>query len=178
MRLYLICAFVFTLIFSFVSTCKSQEKEKIITIHDNQYDCVNSMEYFITDSTIYIDNYSEEGAMYDSGYSPAPLLDKKLSKSKREMLQNFMEHFPFDSIKSEYNSGVKKGCDSLRLIHIEIIWNGKKKNIQIVDCYQKNIGMLFDMINMLIPQEKRADAWYNPEMLKFDYNPERFQCKN
>jgi len=178
MKLFIPVFCVLVLIFAFDSTCKSQEKEEMITIHDNQYDCVNSMEYFITDSTIYIDNFSEEGEMYDSGYSPAPLLDKKLSKSKRQMLQNFMQHFPFDSLKSEYNSGIKKECDSLREIYIQINWNGKKKDIQIVDCYQKNIGMLFDMINMLIPKEKPNDVLYNPEMLKFDYRQEQFQCKN
>jgi hypothetical protein len=182
MKLYVLSAFIFMLVVSFIPANnirkEYQVRDKWIEIHDNQYDCYNSMEYSITDSTIYIDNYAEEGDMYDSNYTPAALLDRKLSKTQRQTFANFMNHFPFDSLKSEYVSGVKKGCDSLRQIYIEINWNGKRKNVQIEDCYQKNIGMLFDMINLLIPQNKPGDALYNPEMLKFDYDPERFQCKN
>ena len=135
------------------------------------------MEYIITDSTIYIDNYSEEGDIHDSNYSPKPQLNKKLSRAQRYLLGNFMQYFPVDSLKTKYMSGVKKNCDSLRQIYIEINWNGKKKNIQIEDCYQKNISKLFVMINRLIPKEKPGDALYNSDMLFFDYTPERFQCQ-
>ena len=87
------------------------------------------MEYTITDSTIYIDNYSEEGEMNDSDYVSEPMLDMKFSVTQRHTLENFMEHFSLDSLKTKYISGVKKPCDSLRQIYIEINWNGKKKNI-------------------------------------------------
>jgi hypothetical protein len=175
-------SFLFTVLIAFSYAGKSDKKYQsfgnAIIIHDNQYDCVNSMEYTITDSTIYIDNYAEEGDMYDSGYMPAPLLDKKLSKTKRHIVENFMEHFPFDSLKTAYISGAKKSCDSLRQIYIEINWNGKKKNIQIEDCYQKNVGMLLDMINLLIPNDNSHNPLYNPDMLRFDYTAGSFQCKN
>ena len=51
------------------------------------------MEYTITDSTIYIDNYSEEGEMNDSDYVSEPMLDMKFSVTQRHTLENFMEHF-------------------------------------------------------------------------------------
>ncbi len=178
MRLYAIGISVFTMLVSFIPVCKGQEMRKTIEIHDNQYDCYNSTEYTLTDSTIHIDNYAEEGNMYDSGYTPKALLDKKLSKTKRHLLADFMEHFPFDSLKSEYISGAEKSCDSLRQIYIEINWNGKNKNIQIEDCYQNNVGMLFDMINLLIPKEEPKNPMYNPDLLRFDYTPDRFQCRN
>lgn len=178
---YLVASFLVLPLVSFIPSDKNHKKQEAIdnwiTIHDNQYDCDNSMEYTITDSTIYIDNYAEEGNMYDSNYVPEALLDKKLSKTKRNMLADFMVHFPFDSLKSEYISEAKKPCDSLRQIYIDIYWNGKRKIIQIEDCYNKDVGILFDMINMLVPKDNPDKPLYNPEMLKFDYRPEQFQCQ-
>jgi hypothetical protein len=173
---------LFILFIAFIPAAKGQMKyqyhDKSITIHDNQYDCYNSMEYSICDTAIYIDNYSEHGDMYDSNYTPLIELDTTLSTTQIHALGFFMEHFPYDSLKSDYMSGVTKECDSLRQIYIEINWRGRKKNIGIEDCYQKNIGMLFDMINLLIPTKKSGDLLYNPDMLKFNYSPEKFQCRN
>ncbi len=166
---------------AFVPSNKSYKKhhafQNTISIHDNQYDCGNSMEYTITDSTIYIDNYSEEAEMNDSDYVPEPMLDMKFSITQIHTLENFMEHFSFYSLTTEYISGAKKPCDSLRQIYIEINWNGKRKNIQIEDCYNNNIGMLFDEINMLIPEIYAKQPLYNADLLKFDYSPEQFQCQ-
>ena len=178
---YSLTAFLLFALIAFVPSGNNNKRQRAfenkITIHDNQYDCGNSMEYTITDSTIYIDNYAEEGDMNNSKYVPEALLDKKLSKTKMNMLADFMEHFQFDSLQSEYISGVKKPCDSLRQILIEISWGGKKKNIQIEDCYQKDIGMLFDEINMLIPATCPKKPLYNPDLLKFEYAPEQFKCR-
>jgi hypothetical protein len=157
---------------------QAQRMPNSIEIHDNQYACYNSMQYFIIDSSFSIGNYSEEGDMYDSGYTQEELLDTILTKTQIHIINRFIEHFPFDSLKPEYESGVQKSCDSLREIYIQINWKGKKKDIQIIDCYQVNVGMLFDMLNMLIPKDNPRKPLYNPDMLKFDYRPEQFQCKH
>ncbi len=135
------------------------------------------MQYDIIDSSIFIGNFSEEGDMYDSGYTQEIYLDTTLSKAQVRAFNNFMNHFQVDSLQEEYESGIDKSCDSTRQIYIEINWKGKKKNIQIVDCYQKNIHMLFDAINRLIPKENPRKALYNPDMLWFEYKPEMFQCR-
>jgi len=147
MKLHVIGTVVFTLLVSFVPVCKSQLPRETIEIHDNQYACYNSMQYFIIDSSFSIGNYSEEGDIYDSGYTQEELLDTILSKTRMRIFENFMAHFPFDSLGSSYESGINKSCDSLRQIYIQINWRGKKKDIQIEDCYQKNIGMLLNAIN-------------------------------
>lgn len=159
----------------FVSAVSVSNGQHSIEIHDNQNDCVNSMEYTITDSTIYIDNYAEEGAMYDSNYTPQVFLDKKLSKKQRIALESFMKNFPLDSIRSNYIHKSSKPCDSVREIYIEINWNDKSKTIQIVDRYSKKMASLFNMINQLIPEAITKDALYNPNLIRFDYKPEYFK---
>ena len=62
-----------------------------IIIHDNQYACYNSTEYFIIDSTISVYGYSEEGDMYDSGYTDEVYLDTTLSKTQMNTLDYFIE---------------------------------------------------------------------------------------
>jgi hypothetical protein len=164
-------------LFSIGNKTAAQRIPNSIEIHDNQYACYNSTEYFIIDSTISIYGYSEEGEMYDSGYTDEVYLDTTLSKTQLHTLYYFMEHFPFDSLKDEYKSGINKNCDSLRQIHVEINWKSRKKEIQVYDCYNKDVGMLFDAINMLIPKNNPRNPDYNSEILKFDYEPEQFQCQ-
>jgi hypothetical protein len=174
---YKLLAIVFVILISLFNTVNAQRVPNSIVIHDNQYACYNSTEYFIIDSSISVYVYSEEGDMYDSGYTDEVYLDTMLSNTQIHSLNYFMEHFQFDSLKEEYSSGIQKSCDSTREINIEINWKGKKKEIQIDDCYNKDVGMLFDMISMLIPKDNPRKPLYNPEMLKFDYRPEQFQCQ-
>jgi hypothetical protein len=155
---------------------KAQRIPNSITIHDNQYSCINSMEYFIIDSSLSIGYYSEEGDLYDSGYIQDELVDTVLTKTQIHAIDYFMKHFPFDSLAVEYESGADKICDSTRQIHIEINWKDRKKDIQIVDCYQKDMRRLFDMINTLIAKDKPRKSGFSNEMLKFDYRPEQFEC--
>lgn len=178
MKKYIINTIIFIMSISFTSgnQLKAQHIPNSIEIHDNQYSCVNSMEYFIIDTSLSIGYYSEEGDLYDSGYIQDELVDTVLTKTQIHKIDYFMQHFPFDSLAVEYESGVDKICDSVRQIHIEINWKGRGKDIQIIDCYQKNIAKLFDMINTLIQKDKPRKSDFSNEMLKFDYRPEQFQC--
>jgi hypothetical protein len=148
----------------------SETEQLKIEIHDNQYDCYNSMEYYLTSNSLYIDNYSEHGDMYDANYKPEALLDKVLSKSEMQKVKYFIAHFPYDSLKTLYASGLSKECDKQRQINININYNGNSKNIQIEDCYQKDIAKLFDLINFLLPKGKK-------EQVQIEYMPSKFECK-
>ncbi len=97
MKRYIINTFIFIVSFSFTygNKAEAQHTSNSIEIHDNQYACYNSMIYFIIDSTFSIGNYSEEGDMYDSGYTQEEYLDTLLSNNQLHAFDNFMKHFPF-----------------------------------------------------------------------------------
>src|ERR1700722_4041099 len=72
-----------------------------IEIHDNQYACYNSREYYLilVDSTLTIDDYSEHGDMNDTNYQPDDLLSQKLSKVDMLRAEEFMASFAWDSLE-------------------------------------------------------------------------------
>ena len=147
-----------------------KEQQLRIEIHDNQYDCYNSMEYYLTNTTLCIKNYSEHGDMYDSSYIPEALLDKSLSKSEIQKVEYFMTHFFYDSLRTVYSSGISKACSEQRLININIDWKGKSKNIQIEDCYNKDVAKLFNFINLtsipFLNQENNQNCCYNNQQIR------------
>jgi len=142
-----------------------------IEIHDNQYACYNSTEYYLilVDSTLTIDEYSEHGDMNDSNYNPDDLLSEKLSKEQMLRAEEFMANFLWDSLQDKYTSGNKTECDSIRQMDVEIRYNSVRKSIDIHDCYSKNMAKVFSFINSLIPEYKR-------DSLQIDYTPKEFKC--
>jgi len=151
---------------------KPGEPGGTIEIHDNQYACYNSTEYYLilVDSSLVIDNYSEHGDMNDTNYNPDDLLNEKLSKEDMLRAQDFMASFPWDSLEDKYESGKKKECDSTREINIIVRDNNLRKDIQIKDCYSKNMARVFNFINSLIPKNKR-------DSLQIDYTAKEFTCR-
>jgi hypothetical protein len=129
-----------------------------IEIHDNQYACYNSIEYYLilVDSTLTIDDYSEHADMNDTNYNPKDLLDEKLSKEQMIRAQEFMASFPWDSLQDKYtSSGNKTDCDSVRQMDVEIRFNSVRKSIDIHDCYSQNMAKVFGFINSLLPENKK-----------------------
>lgn len=151
--------------------CQTEDIFGTIEIHDNQYACYNSTEYYLilVDSTLTIDNYSEHGDMDDTNYNPADLLDEKLTKDQMLKAQEFMAGFAWDSLQDKYVSGAKAECDSVRQMDVEIRYNGLSKSIDIKDCYSRKMASIFRFINSLIPEEKR-------DSLQIDYTAKQFKC--
>jgi len=151
------------LVFAF----RPDNKGIYIEIHDNQYGCYQSREYYLQDSVLTIDDYDEEGAIHDSKYKNKDLLNRKLSEAEIRKEINFMASFPLDSLKADYNSG-RDGCDSIRQMAITIRYNGITKVIGIQDCYSEKVARIFRFINSLLSKNKND--------LKISYLRKAFKC--
>lgn len=152
----------------FVFAFQSDNKEIYIEIHDNQYGCYVSREYYLQDSTLTVDDYNEEGELHDSKYQNKDLLSRKLSAIQIQKEKEFMSHFPWDSLKADYNSG-RDGCDSIRQMAITIRYNGMTKVVGIQDCYSEKVARIFKFINSLVPKNKSD--------LRIRYDAKTFKCR-
>ena len=141
----------------------------VIEIHDSRYSCYNSEQYFLSDSSLEIISVSEHGEMYDENYSGEVEYFKTLSAIEAKQLKVFMNHFPLDSLKKNYESSPPGDCNEERWMNIDISYRTKRKNIQITQCYQPDIAKLFSFIYSLIAEEKSE--------LRINYTKEEFEKK-
>src|SRR5437899_351178 len=132
--------FSFYLLLFFMFSINILVKSQVsIVIHDNQNNCNNYTDYYLTKDSLIIDELSEHDDA-SSYYIPPVLYRKALSDDQQQRLTDFCDAFPLDSLSKQYASGKKKKCDEQRVIKAEIKMGKRSKQIQITDYYQKNMA--------------------------------------
>ena len=78
------------------------------------------------------------------------LLSRAISKNEKKNLYDFLSSFPLDSLATEYKNPLVEDGDQKR---IEIVFNDKKKTINIENFYQKDLGNLFNVVNQVLEKD-------------------------
>lgn len=142
-------------------------KEISIEIHNNQYSCCSSQEYYIEGDKLTVCYFSEHGSMYEERYQPDTLLRKRLSSIELKRFDFLLDHFPFERLKPVYESTAPAN-DEVREISVSVRYGNKSAHVQISGCYQENIATLFRVINSVLPDEKKGAG--------IEYEKGKFQC--
>jgi len=147
------------LISIFISVCfcaNSQHGKKFISvsIKDNVNMQFISNDYIVTKDSLIIRGDS------DYGRTKVNYINRKLTKSEKKSVEQFMKSFPADSLWetyfSEYNNMEYISPEHFpRVIDINFVYKDKNYKTKMTNCYVYKAADLFDFLNPLFPPEVR-----------------------
>ncbi len=125
-----------------------------VAVKDNVNMQFISNDYLITKDSITIKGDS------DYGRTKVNYLSRKLSKTEKKSVEQFMKTFPADSLWetyfSEYNNMEYISPEHFpRVIEIAIDYKEKTYKTKLTNCYVYKAADLFDFLNPLFPPEVR-----------------------
>jgi hypothetical protein len=146
-----------TLLFSaFVFSLNAQQIKKpfSILLADNYNMQFLENDYKMTSDSIIIT------AINDKGVTRVDYFKRKLSRSEKKSIRNFLRTFNIDSLQPEYFSEFKnlRFIDNThypRLMRLEITAPHVSKKIKVTNCYVYRIADLINILNPMIPKEVR-----------------------
>lgn len=141
---------IFSIIFV-LSTCihsPSSKKHKFsIDIWDYNYSMSYTMHYKIDDDSlrvIAIDNIQ--------GGRSRNLINRKMAENEKQSIAEFLSNFPFESLDSLYINPLVNDGDQKKII---ILFENKRKVIDVENVYQKDIDSLIVTVNKLLSYDAR-----------------------
>ena len=149
-RIFVILIFLF-----FIISAKAQKKNFLqLSIKDNVNMQFISNDYFVTKDSLVIKGDS------DYGRNKVNYISRKLTKSEKKSVEQFMKTFPVDSLWetyfSEYNNMEYISPEHFpRVIEITVEYKEKIYKTKITNCYVYKAAALFDAVNPLFPPEVR-----------------------
>jgi hypothetical protein len=139
---------IFALIF-IVSTCAQSQSCKTpiysLNIWDYDYSMAYTIHYKINNDSLTVTTIS--GIV---GESDKMIISRKINQKEEKILCDFLSSFPIDSLATEYKDPLVSDGDQKR---IEIIFNNKKKTIDVENFYQKDIDHLLNTVNQILGKD-------------------------
>jgi len=138
-----------TIILSF--SCKNKHMEKCDKSYSIQVWNINASRAFVNLYAISEDSISITFLGGVVGDTERVLYGKALSQEERLDLCDWLGSIDIDTLKTEYiNKAVEDGNQK----KVEIILGSKTKTIYVSNFYQKDLGELFNVINMIVKDER------------------------
>jgi hypothetical protein len=118
-----------------------------ITIWDYNYSMAYTIKYKITTDSLIINNI---GGVQNE--SVRVILQRALTQSEVQKMQDFLSSFPIDNLRNEYRNPLVQDGDRKK---VEIKFNKKEKIIELENVYQEDMDRLFNKVNQMLENDMK-----------------------
>lgn len=113
-----------------------------IDIWDYNYSMAGTIHYKLNSDSLIVTTISGL-----DGENNKVLIKRKMNRSEKKLIQEFLSTFPLESLSSEYKNELIQDGDQKR---VEIFFNDKRKIIDIENYYHNDMANLFRTINNIV----------------------------